>query len=463
MKRSVSKTGLQGFKSWLEEHFPGRRLGVTFVKEGDDYICSLKLRGVLIAQGKAPTQKASAEKAAAQAHQVCKGEPALLRDLVRSREGMDAVIASTSTDVVAELPATTEGPEIKKLRKVVAEQGKQLDESIGKLQAQAKDLKRLKREMADLQNLNLSSKLGQLHQDVSGLRAALHEVAGPVLEKKLSQVYKSKDQNSQRLDALEKSVQTLLDEKDTNKLTASSACERREVTATQLTEAFHAWSPEFIPMKALVLATILTCRITVLPNLALGRACQQALDPHYDLAVFYVEPGWVSPSQCIQKALLEKIQSALEVPHCLHLLVYDGLQRAGLQTWARPLRQWAQGFASLAQFPDQAWPSNLRLCFIPAPHQLINTGTLPGLAAISPRVAFFQATFDRLDWGQFLQSPPVERKNEPDSTRCRLTELLGQLGRADQAHSWSTKILESWPKVYQQEGWWSTSPSAEHV
>lgn len=454
IKTSVAKSGLQAFKSWLNEHFPGRRLDVVYTKDGDEYICSIKFRGVLIGQGRAASQKASAELAAAEAHKGCNGEPKQLRELLRSREGMEPAASATSPETVKEEPSGAETVELKKLRKAQAGQRLLLEQAQNQLLAQARELKRLKREMADLQNLSLAHKLEQLTQELSKLRMALQKRPQ---SSDLDQRFAQLDETwSQRMVSLEGSFQAAL----TEKAGKASSRQQQEVAYTTFREAFGSWAPAYQDMIPAVVATLMACKISIIPTLTVARAFQQSLDPMAQLSVWYVEPGWMTPAQACPAGLREQIRLATEDPDRLFILAYDGIQRAGLQTWARAVRQWAQGLASWPETSDHRWPRNLRLCFVPDKQSLILPEGASNLAALPPSPEGHGKSFSPFYWQSFLESD-WQDSPEPQATRKRLDAVFKRLAQSHLGDSWTEKILLRWPATYQRDRWWVSTPGVD--
>jgi hypothetical protein len=302
--------------------------------------------------------------------------------------------------------------------------------------------------MVELQNLGLSARLEHMALEISRLRAAYQEPrpvgASPML-------------NDRRISTLEHAQKSLLNEMVERQNTATRPVPPppRIISYQQFIQALNNWAPAYSGMTIPAMAMLLACKVGLLPSLAVARAFQEALEPYADLAVFYAQPSWVVPGQAINSDLLRCIRGAVSKPCELHIVVYDGLNCAGLQTWARSLKHWAQGLASLPEFPGQRWPRNLRLYFVPEPGTQLTAIPAVGLAALPPLAQPDKATFKSIDWGGFVDSWD-DVTAEPAATHKRLNAALTKLGQSKQAESWQERLLASWPELYRKEGRAST-------
>lgn len=448
-KRSVIKTGLQGFKSWLAEHFPGRRLEVSHTREGDQYACSLKLRGVLIAKGLGITQKSSADEAAAQARERCNGDPASLRDILRTQSSQELSPALPQLDQPVPTQANSDLPESKRLRKQLAQQTKSLEEAVKQIEGQARDIKRLNREVSEMANLNLAHKLDQLTTETARLRAAMAPL--------LTQENKVELHQSKILQ-LESCLQNALEDiklcLSRSQKPPASKSQAPPVASSDLVQALQDWAPPWSGLAGPTLAALLACKTLIVPNLAVARACYQAFNPYADMAVFYVEPGWVSSRQALSPQLLQQLTLAVKQPESLRLLVFEGLGTSGLQTWGRSLCHWAQGLQTyLSEWPGQPWPRNLRLVFVPR-KQPQSASPVSSLAAVPAHPDPCADKFGAIDWHNFLDTCWDSQALEPRATRQRIQTALKLLAPAIDAANWTENLLARWPDTYRKQDWW---------
>lgn len=422
--RSVaSKSGLAGFKAWLSEHFPGRRLNVTYTRDGDDYICTLKFRGVLLDQGRGPSQKAAATDAAARCHRQFAGNPAALRDFLRTRE-------NSETSSKAASPATAKAfpnEESSGTKKSVALQSKKLEQLRADVDVLEKSCKRLRKEMAELQGLGLADQLEQLRAQLGAVQGELKEVARCV-----------------------QSAQLASQERVAAKDHQEGPPEKRVVTYQHLEQALERWAPPYATMAGPLLVSLLISKLIVVPTIELVGALSQALEPDVQMQVRCVDKRWTVWNSKLREALLDPAGAALSDQDTLHLLVLDGVQGQDLHTWARPISLWAQGLALIPQFPGQRWPNNLRLLLIPQWERPLACRGVAGLAAVPPTPFHEPAWFDQLNWGDFLENGWNHQLPEPRGTEERLSQLLVQLGQAKANERWQNLILNTWPDIYSQ-------------
>lgn len=453
IRKSVAKAGLDGFKSWLQEHFPGHRLAVSHSRDGDDYLCSLKFLGVILAQAKAATQKLSAEKAAAEAQKLCSGDPSKLRGILRlggnARAGplVEAAEESENVEVPPATPPHSESIHDKKNWKLVLDLAKQLEQAQSVIQSQAKDLKRLKRELADLQNLNLASKIETASQELNRLKATLRENVTKRSAEPSPELAATLAGLEHRLKALE-STSGPSSGKGPEPL-AQTGSDR---TYRDFKEALLEWAPDYADMAVPIVTALLAFKLIVLPRLSILRACQEALGGEVHLAVISAEPGWVTTRQALTPGVLREFKRALDFPQSLHLVVFDGLNQVGLNTWARAICHWASALISPPDFPQQTWPANLRVCFVPAQVRL--SGLLnQQVAAIPPMPEKDCGLFSRLASQAFVGKSLAGLLCQKERLKASL-KLLGHLHLVDE---WEAKLLRLWPAVYQGEAWWDSS------
>jgi hypothetical protein len=103
------------------------------------------------------------------------------------------------------------------------------------------------------------------------------------------------------------------------------------------------------------------CRWVLVPNPAWAVAYQEAIGETARLHIVQVEPTWLSFADA-WRAVAPVWQAAQQQPDRLHLLLFEDVNRALPECWARPWLDILAGFRKVLPVEGQPeWPVNLRV------------------------------------------------------------------------------------------------------
>lgn len=130
----------------------------------------------------------------------------------------------------------------------------------------------------------------------------------------------------------------------------------------RLLPTLAAWLLDVTPRWATLFHhAVWACRWVLVPNPAWAVAYQEAMGETAQLHIVQVEPTWL----CFADAwsvVAPFWQVAQQQPDCLHLLLFEDVNRALPECWARPWLDMLAGFRKVLPVEGQPeWPVNLRI------------------------------------------------------------------------------------------------------
>ncbi|MGE3541468.1 MAG: hypothetical protein AB7N91_29050 [Candidatus Tectimicrobiota bacterium] len=130
----------------------------------------------------------------------------------------------------------------------------------------------------------------------------------------------------------------------------------------RLLPTLETWLPEITPRwAALFHHAVWGCRWVLVPNPAWAVAYQEAIGETAQLHIVQVEPTWLCFADA-WRVVAPAWQAAQQQPDCLHLLLFEDVNRALPECWARPWLDMVAGFRKVLPVEGQpAWPVNLRI------------------------------------------------------------------------------------------------------
>jgi hypothetical protein len=161
--------------------------------------------------------------------------------------------------------------------------------------------------------------------------------------------------------------------------------------------------PDITPLWAeLFHHAIQACRWVLIPNPAWGLAYHEAMGGTATIQVVQVEPTWLCFADAWKGFVEQYWRAAYQKPDSLHLLLFEDVNRALPECWARPWLDLLAGFREVLPVAEQfGWPENLRIMACLAADQ----AALP----LSKTVIQHWAAVSRRSLGVALPSPPIIR------------------------------------------------------
>jgi hypothetical protein len=143
----------------------------------------------------------------------------------------------------------------------------------------------------------------------------------------------------------------------------------------RLLPALAAWMPDITLLWAeLFHHAVRACRWVLIPNPAWGLAYHEAMGGTATIQIVQVEPTWLCFADAWKGFVEQCWMAAYQKPESLHLLLFEDVNRALPECWARPWLDLLAGFREVLPVAEQfRWPENLRILACPAADQ----ATLP--------------------------------------------------------------------------------------
>jgi len=131
----------------------------------------------------------------------------------------------------------------------------------------------------------------------------------------------------------------------------------------RLLPALALWMPDIILLWAeLFHHAIWACRWVLIPNPAWGLAYYEAMGGTATIQVVQVEPTWLCFVDAWKGFVEQFWRAAYQQPDSLHLLLFEDVNRALAECWARPWLDLLAGFREVLPVAEQfGWPENLRI------------------------------------------------------------------------------------------------------
>jgi hypothetical protein len=172
----------------------------------------------------------------------------------------------------------------------------------------------------------------------------------------------------------------------------------------RLLPALAAWVPDMTRRWAeLFHHAIRACRWVLIPNPAWGLAYREAMGGTATLQIVQVEPTWLCFADAWKGYVEQCWVTAHQQPERLHLLLFEDVNRALPECWARPWLDLLAGFREVLPVAEQyGWPENLRILACLAADQ----AALP----LSKTVVQHWAAVSLRPLGEKLASPPITRE-----------------------------------------------------
>ncbi len=149
--------------------------------------------------------------------------------------------------------------------------------------------------------------------------------------------------------------------------------------------------------------TIRTCRWVLIPNPAWGLAYHEAMGGTATIQIVQVEPTWLCFADAWKGSVEQCWMAAYQKPERLHLLLFEDVNRALPECWARPWLDLLAGFREVLPVVEQCgWPENLRILACPDADQ----AALP----LSKTVVQHWAAVSLRPLGAKPASPPIIRE-----------------------------------------------------
>jgi len=130
----------------------------------------------------------------------------------------------------------------------------------------------------------------------------------------------------------------------------------------RLLPALEKWLPDITPRWAeLFHHAIWACLWVLVPNQAWAVAYHEAMGETAQLHIVQVEPTWLCFADA-WRAVEPTWEAARQQPDCLHLLLFEDVNRALPECWARPWLDMVAGFRKVLPVDGHpGWPANLRI------------------------------------------------------------------------------------------------------
>ena len=130
----------------------------------------------------------------------------------------------------------------------------------------------------------------------------------------------------------------------------------------RLVPTLESWLLDITPRWAeLFHHAVWGCRWVLVPNPAWAVAYQEAMGETAHLHIVQVEPTWLCFADA-WRVVAPAWQAAQQHPDCLHLLLFEDVNRALPECWARPWLDMLAGFRKVLPVEGPpAWPVNLRI------------------------------------------------------------------------------------------------------
>jgi hypothetical protein len=104
------------------------------------------------------------------------------------------------------------------------------------------------------------------------------------------------------------------------------------------------------------------CRWVLIPNPAWGLAYHEAMGGIATFQIVQVEPTWLCFADAWKGVVERCWVTAYQRPDCLHLLLFEDVNRALPECWARPWLDLLAGFRDVLPIAEEfGWPENLRV------------------------------------------------------------------------------------------------------
>jgi len=133
--------------------------------------------------------------------------------------------------------------------------------------------------------------------------------------------------------------------------------------AQRLLPALAAWLPDMtFSWAELFHHAVRACKWILVPNPAWALAYQEAMGGTATVKLVQVEPTWLSFADAWQGDVAAYWMSAYQDPTCLHLLLFEDVNRSLVECWARLWLDMLAGFReTLPVEGHPGWPENLRV------------------------------------------------------------------------------------------------------
>src|SRR5262249_49776006 len=121
------------------------------------------------------------------------------------------------------------------------------------------------------------------------------------------------------------------------------------------------WMPDItLPWAELLHHAIRACRWVLIPNPAWGLAYHAAMGGTATIQIVQVEPTWLCFADAWKGFVEQCWRAAYQKPESLHLLLFEDVNRALPECWARPWLDLIAGFREVLPVEEQfGWPENL--------------------------------------------------------------------------------------------------------
>ena len=131
----------------------------------------------------------------------------------------------------------------------------------------------------------------------------------------------------------------------------------------RLFPALDAWVPDMtLRWAELFHHAVRACQWVLIPNPAWGLAYREAMGGTAAIQIVQVEPTWLRFTDAWKGYVEQCWMTAYHKPECLHLLLFEDVNRALPECWARPWLDLLAGFREVLPVVEQyGWPENLRI------------------------------------------------------------------------------------------------------